>query len=185
MGTRLLSSLLTFILTFFVFLPTSHAESVELGTSLAMTSVEEWVPTQGDYVMVDLSTNTGYLASEDGRLLAPFDVVSGQKNIVNYIGLRYWAETPEHEWTVKQKFVKEDRVTFGQRGLFLRLYLDNKFTHYGIHAYKYADSLLSLDDDERYQSMGCILVSEDVLTIIEEVFEANEEEGMRVLTYRG
>lgn len=143
-----------------------------------------WEASEGDFLTVDLSTNTGYLNSLDGTV-AEFPVVSGQKNVVNYIGLRYWAETPQRSWVIKNATIKPDRVTFGNTGSFLRMWDANGFTHYGIHAYRYGEGLLSLEEDNRYQSMGCILVSESVLDKIEEVLDANAAHGLRVVTYKG
>jgi len=182
------SKLRLFLISLLLFLgifasPTTTSQAIWL--NMFEREVSEWQAGAGDYITLDLSTNTGFLNSVDGLRTASFPIVTGQKNVVRYIGLRYWAETPVREWVMKKKNIKGDRVTFGKTGKFFRLFDDNNFTHYGIHAYRYGDDLLSLTDKDRYKSMGCILVSDDVLAVIEGVFEKNKGRGVRVVTYKG
>jgi hypothetical protein len=82
------------------------------------------------------------------------------------------ASTPVAKWTVLSSHIQPDRVTFGATGEFLRLYRDGKTrTHYGIHSYKYIDEFLASDD--RYRSMGCVLVTDGVLDLLQAAFTLN------------
>ena len=74
-----------------------------------------------------------------------------------------------------------DRITFGPKGRFLRLYKDGEeYTSYGIHDYAYIDKILSQDTEGRYFSMGCILVNQEVLDLLEETYTLN---GNRLEVY--
>jgi len=147
--------------------------------------ISHWEPASGDYLKFDLSTNTGYLMSADNSVSFSFPVATGQKRRVNYIGLDYWAETPAREWIIKSEHIKSDHVTFGRTGRFLRLYADGHYTHYGIHPYRYIDRILTSSADFRYQSMGCILTTEEVMDVLDKIFVLNKDEGVRVVTYKG
>ena len=124
----------------------------------------------GDTLIVDTEVNVGYLVHRNGGY-TKFVVATGQRRVVRYIGRTYNARTPNTEWSVLDKEVKGDRTTFGKQGLFLRLYDEDGRTAYGIHSHRSADIMLS--EIERYRSMGCIIVSQEVLDIVEATFEGN------------
>lgn len=128
-------------------------------------TLEQWVPAARDQMIVDTKNNVGYLVHESGESLS-FPVATGQKRTVRYIGRVYNAKTPDRQWIAKTQEVKGDHVTFGPRGIFLRLFMDGGDTEtaYGIHGHR--DSAVMLAGDDRYRSMGCILVSEEMLTVI-------------------
>ncbi len=131
---------------------------------------EAWVPVAGDRVIVDTQANVGYLVHEDGTYLE-FPVLTGQKRYVYYIGRGYYAATPEKTWTVREVEVKGRSMTFGETGTFLRLYDEGERTAYGIHSHLTFEKMLS--EGDRYRSMGCVLVSEDILKLIVKTFETN------------
>lgn len=136
------------------------------------TDVAEWEPAIGDTFVVDVGTNTGYLVHEDGRSLS-FPVATGRKEYVHYIGRYYKANTPIRTWTAEQKQIKGDRRTFGVSGRFIRLFRDGENSPYGIHSYfKVADWM---QEDERYFSMGCVVVTEEIMDVIEKTFDVNEK----------
>lgn len=66
---------------------------------------------------------------------------------------------------------KSRSVTFGQNGTFLRLSYNHEETSYGIHSHLYVQKMLARDN--RYGSMGCIIVSEDILDVLQETFRVN------------
>jgi len=147
-------------------------------------SVDSWQPAVGDRFVVDTKSNEGFLIHTDGRYLR-FDVVTGQQKWVYYIGRHYNAKTPTWDWTVKSKDIKGDRITFGPSGRFLRLYKDGEErTAYGIHEYGYEEEMFEKRDD-RFQSMGCVIVRTDMMDILDATFALNEEEGMQVFTRYG
>lgn len=130
----------------------------------------QWIPQEGDVMTVDVSSNTGYFLHPDGSFLS-FPVATGQKRNVSYIGLYYYAATPVQQWKVQSMDIKSDRVTFGKAGRFLRLYRDDEQTAYGIHAYN--PETWMFRDGDRYRSMGCIVVQETILDIIEATYHLN------------
>ncbi len=132
-------------------------------------------------MIIDTDSNIGYLIHKEGGY-ASFPVVTGQKRVVRYIGRTYDARTPNKPWSMLSKEVKGDRTTFGKQGLFLRLYNADGETAYGIHTHRSADMMLAAQ--ERYRSMGCILVSQIVLDNIEATFEGNGSR-LDVLTTAG
>lgn len=139
----------------------------------AFVALEEWQVEAGDQFVVDLSTNMGYLVHEDG-MMTEFTVATGRKQTVTYIGMTYYAETPARSWEVQTRHEKGDRITFGKSGRFLRLYMNGEErTSYGIHSYIDIDEVLSWDAEDRYFSMGCVLVTEHVMDILEETYDAN------------
>ena len=141
-------------------------------------ALDQWIPQAHDRMLVDVQENVGYLIHADGSYVS-FPVATGQKKVVSYIGRTYFAATPEKQWTIKSIDIKGDRTTFGTTGRFLRLYgEDGKMTPYGIHGYAYQSIL---EGASRYRSMGCIIVSEKVLSILERTFASNEG-AIRVLT---
>jgi len=131
---------------------------------------DAWVPLAGDRVIVDTAENIGYLARENGDFTS-FPVLTGQKRVVRYIGRVYNAATPERNWTVQSVDVKGRSMTFGETGTFLRLYDEGEKTAYGIHSHLTFQKML--DEGDRYRSMGCVLISEDVLQLIVATYDAN------------
>jgi hypothetical protein len=146
-------------------------------------TIAEWQPEAGDVFIVDTKENTGTLLHPDG-IRTSFRVVTGQRNTVRYIGRVYDARTPARSWTALSKEMKGDRTTFGKDGVFLRLTNNNtdEETPYGIHTHRSADKMLA--EDYRYRSMGCIIVSEEILSIIESTFALNGN-MLPVLTTNG
>lgn len=142
----------------------------------------EWQPQKGDSFMVDTKNNIGYLVHTDGRYYK-FDVVTGQRRGVCYIGRCYFAATPNWEWRAKSMDIKGDRITFGPTGRFVRLYKDGtENTAYGIHEYKYEDKMFS--ENERFGSMGCVIVRKKIMDVIEETFNVNDGD-FEVITKHG
>ncbi len=134
------------------------------------TEFSEWQTMVGDTLIVDTEMNVGYLVHLDGGF-TQFPVATGQRRVVRYIGRTYNAKTPNRNWTVLDKEVKGDRTTFGPQGLFLRLFDEDERTAYGIHTHRSIEMMLAGQD--RYRSMGCILVSQMILDNIEATFEGN------------
>lgn len=135
-------------------------------------TVSAWEPRVGDTLHIDVRSNVGYLIHDDGEFLV-FPVVTGQKRYVYYIGRYYFAATPVADWTVQSVDIKDDRVTFGKTGRFFRLYQGEESTSYGIHGYDPEDWMFR--EGDRYRSMGCIIVREEILDIISKTYEINSE----------
>ncbi len=138
-----------------------------------------WQPTAGDVFVVDVPKNTGYLVHENGETL-PFPVATGRKETVRYIGRSYRAETPIRTWTAEQMQIKGDRRTFGVSGRFIRLFRNGENSPYGIHSYYKVSEWMQ--EDNRYFSMGCIVVTEDIMDIMEKTFTVNEEKMIVITT---
>lgn len=160
-------------------LPIASANS--LPSEQAPTNIEEWQPIAGDSFVVDTEENIGFLVHADGGYTS-FPVVTGQHRVVRYIGRVYDATTPVRTWTALTQEVKGDRITFGKRGLFLRLFRSgDDRTPYGIHSHAYAEKMLGSID--RYRSMGCIIVSDSVLDILVATYDLNEQRLSVVTVY--
>jgi hypothetical protein len=140
-----------------------------------------WVPERGDEMIVDTAENVGYLVHANGDYTS-FEVATGQKRVVRYIGRTYDARTPNHAWVAKSLEKKGDHVTYGISGRFLRLYEDDERTAYGIHPYKFEDKMMS--ENDRFGSMGCIIVREAIMDIVERTFELNGD-ALPVTTVHG
>ena len=151
-------------------------------SELPPTPADLWQAQTGDALIVDTKENTGYLIHANGGYLA-FPVVTGQRNVVRYIGRVYNGATPARSWAALTKETKGDHTTFGKDGTFFRLFLgDGEETAYGIHTHAYADTMLA--KDYRFRSMGCIIVSKEILGIISLTFELSGQR-MPVLTTFG
>lgn len=136
--------------------------------------IEDWTPETGDHLMVDTSSNNGYLLRADNSLYTEFPVITGQKRTVHYIGRTYNAATPDWNWVMKSRHIKGDRITYGPTGRFLRLYKDGtEYTSYGIHEHRSEERMFG--EESRYQSMGCIIVQSSILDMIEQTYELNGE----------
>ncbi|HVW66117.1 MAG TPA: L,D-transpeptidase family protein [Candidatus Peribacteraceae bacterium] len=142
--------------------------------SPAFIPVQEWVPMQHDRFIADTEANMGYIVHDDGSYTA-FRIGSGQQKTVHYMGITYDAATPLAHWEVKSTTIQTDRGTFGPTGFFLRLYENGKdYTSYGIHSTGNINDILAGND--RYKSMGCILVSNQVLNLLAKTYELNDHD---------
>lgn len=148
-----------------------------------------WTPIPGDRVVVDVSQSIVYLVHTNGEFLA-LDGLTGQNRVVRYDGITYNASTPEREWEVRSDGLhkKGRSVTFGE-GRFFRLswpgHIDprtgNETTAYGIHSHRTFEKMLK-DKNEMtawdrqgngQRSMGCVLVSESDLDLVQQTWETN------------
>lgn len=144
--------------------------------------LEQWQPEAGDRFIVDTRENVGYLVHENGHYTAT-KVGSGKQQIVRYIGRVYDATTPDNYWVVQSSHIQPDRITFGETGRFLRLYDDGvTYTAYGIHPTANIDEILA--GENRYKSMGCVLVSEAMMDILMDTYALNGER-LEVVTRHG
>ena len=134
------------------------------------TDLSHWTPAIHDRFIADTKQNIGYIVHENGDYTM-FRIGSGKRQEVNYGGHTYNAATPETIWHVESTTYQTDKITFGKSGFFLRLYDNDAFTPYGIHATANIDDLLTWDD--RYRSMGCILVSNEVLDVLAHTYVLN------------
>ena len=146
----------------------------------ASTPLSLWEPQQGDSFVVDTRENMGYLVHENGSFTA-FPVVTGQRRVVRYIGRTYNASTPNQVWNVKSTHIKGDRMTYGKTGRFMRLFDEDGLTAYGIHGYGNEEEMFGRDS--RYGSMGCVIVRERILDIIERTYGLNENALTVITTY--
>ena len=137
--------------------------------------LSKWKISEGDRFLVDIETNQGFLVHKNGWYYQ-FPIVTGQQRHVYYIGRSYFAQTPSEDWVVKKLDRKRPgTVTFGRTGRFFRLYIDGeKRTAYGIHGHR--DAEFMINSNMRYRSMGCILVNETMLDVIQKTYEKNGEE---------
>lgn len=161
----------------------SFVLSITSATALAPSAIplSLWTPMERDSFFVDTQSNVGYLIHGDGAFTS-FPLLTGQRRVVSYIGLRYDATTPEGEWIVKSQHIQPDRITYGMNGKFLRLYTDGKeYSHYGIHTHRYVEEMIQSGD--RFRSMGCIIVSEDIYNLLERTYEKNQGELAVVTKY--
>jgi hypothetical protein len=143
---------------------------------------EQWKPRVGDVVVADITSNTIYLVHPDAHYY-PSLMASGLQKDINYLGEKYYAQTPVAHWTVKQRMYQIDKTDFGQTGLFLRLYRDGVTkTAYGIHSHKNIAAWLK--SPERYKSYGCIVVTESVLALIDQTYKMNGN-SLEVYTTNG
>ncbi len=134
----------------------------------------DYQPSEGDYFLVDIEDAVGYLANDERRVYTSFPIMTG--------ALR--TPTPEKDWVVKEKNIQRNRVVFAESGEFFRMFLDGgeTFTHYGIHGYGFFEEEIARGT--KYLSLGCVLVADDVLDMIEESYMENGE-SLRVSTREG
>lgn len=151
--------------------------SVAAGSGTA--DVATWQPATGDTFVVDVASNTGYLVHANGEQLS-FPVATGRKGYVSYIGRHYKAETPIRTWTAEQAEIKGDRRTFGVSGRFIRLFRNGENSPYGIHSYYKEKEWMNADG--RYFSMGCIIVTEEMMDMLQKTFTTNQEKMMVITT---
>lgn len=151
-------------------------------TSLQQIPLDQWQPAYGDTFIADTRSNIGYLVHADGTY-ATTRIGSGRREVVHYMRITYNASTPSDDWNVGEIDTQTDRQTFGKDGTFMRLYRDGTDrTSYGIHSVGNINELLAADD--RYKSMGCVLVSDEVLAILLETYKLNDN-SLAVLTVDG
>ncbi|MBT5468710.1 L,D-transpeptidase [Candidatus Peregrinibacteria bacterium] len=151
-------------------LPVQGSEAAPVAYSVSST---DWEIEPGDKVLVDTDSNTGYMFHEDGRYLE-FEVVTGQRRFVSYIGRYYNAATPTWNWVAKTMHIKGDRLTFGPSGRFLRLYKDGEeHTAYGFHEYGQEEEIFT-GMNTRFRSMGCIIVRTVIMDLIVSTWEQND-----------
>ncbi|MBI5155703.1 hypothetical protein HZA45_00360 [Candidatus Peregrinibacteria bacterium] len=144
--------------------------------------LSQWVPQTGAVFLVDTKDALGYLINTDGSFTA-VPVILGQNRNIHYLGRTYLATTPEASWVVKKVDTQSDRIMFGKDGTFLRLFKNGvSSTPYGIHTNANIDNMLA--SDSKYYSYGCILVTKNVLDILEKMYEANDG-SLRVVTMFG
>ncbi len=153
-----------------VLVPTQALAFSLLPSEIPATDFHAWQMMIGDSIIIDTRANIGYFVHAYGGF-TQFVVATGQKRVVRYIGRTYNAKTPDQSWAVLNKETKGDRTTFGKYGLFLRLYDADGETPYGIHSHRSAGEMLA--SSMRFRSMGCIIVSQAVLDVIEAMYEAN------------
>lgn len=143
-----------------------------LPSEIPETPIAEWKPKEGDALIIDTKENMGYLVHADSGYTS-FPLVTGQRRVVRYIGRTYNAATPERQWVAASIDTKGDRTTFGVRGTFIRLNYKEEDTPYGIHSHRYVDVMMARE--QRYGSMGCIIVTDAILDVLLKTFEINGE----------
>ena len=150
----------------------AYSQGTVIPSETPSTPLGEWYAGKGDIFVVDTKENTGYLVNQNGSYLK-FSVATGQRRVVRYIGRGYDATTPTGYWIASSKEKKGDRITFGKEGTFFRLFKNGRDqTSYGIHAHAYGAKMLS--DEVRFKSMGCIIVSSEILSVLEITFALND-----------
>lgn len=150
---------------------TMHASAAH---AARMIPANQWITEPGDRLIVNVQTNWGYLFHERNADYFSFPVVTGQQRMIQYIGMHYFAATPTGHWTVMDDAIKTDHDTFGPTGYFLRLFDDSgRRTAYGIHGNAHSDTWLAQDIPYRFRSAGCIIVGDDVLSILKKSYAMN------------
>ena len=170
-----MSTVATTLLGLILALPTPpilHGAALEAEPAPYEISENRWRMQEGDRVIIDTKTNEGFLFHTDGRYLR-FPIVTGQRRFVSYIGRYYNASTPNWHWTAKSMDIKGDRVTFGPSGRFLRLYKDGDRTAYGFHEHRDELEMFEEGAEERFRSMGCIIVQTDTMNLLVNTFLNN------------
>jgi hypothetical protein len=123
----------------------------------------DYQASSGDYFLVDIENALGYLVNETSRFYTVFPIMTGAKR----------TPTPVKDWVVLEENIKSDRITFDESGEFFRMFLNDGATRtgYGIHGYAYFD--FEIANGRKFLSLGCVLVSDANLDLIEESFIAN------------
>ncbi len=125
---------------------------------------QDFHPSVGDYFLVDIENALGYLLNESTQYYTVFPIMTGSKR----------TPTPEREWVVLQKNIQPNRVVFSKSGEFFRMFTNGTTrTSYGIHGYGYFD--MEIERGTKFLSLGCVLVADDVLDMIENSYLANGE----------
>jgi len=139
-------------------------EVFEKDVSFAWKNVPyyEYIASEGDYFLVDVSAGIGYLMNDNTRYFTGFPVMTGGKR----------TPTPYKEWVVLQKDIKSNHIFYSASGEFFRMFENGtKRTGYGIHGYAYFDK--EVLNGRKFLSWGCIMVADDVLDLLEESYIAN------------
>lgn len=160
---------------------------IPCSVSAAEQSREHWAPRTGDRVVVEVNTSTVYLIHTNGDFVT-LNALTGQHRGVTYDGISYYAATPERDWEIRSMDIKGRSVTFGE-GRFLRLSwpgtIDprrgDESTAYGFHSHLSFERMIADKAEANawdpngtgWRSMGCILVSEEDLSLIEETWHLN------------
>jgi len=144
-------------------------------------TVTDWQPEAADEIFVDVSANIGYILHENGDYIS-FPVATGLQKQIYWVGKKYFAATPVDSWVIQARDIQIDKVMFGKTGRFFRLYVDGGKTSYGIHGYAYFQKWL--EEDDRYKSYGCIVVSEAILDIVDATY-VKAGKTIRVTTMSG
>ncbi len=153
----------------------------------AQAESASWEAQAGDRVLVDTENSLIYLLHENGEFIT-LNGLTGQHRNVCYIGRCYFAATPTGAWTVKEVEKKGRSTTFGD-GRFLRLYQadgdggDDGYgkTAYGFHSHAQFAAMLKDKLEKKgydkegkgWRSYGCILLSEEDLSLVVASFDAN------------
>ncbi len=133
----------------------------------AEVPVAIWEPEAMDRLYVDVTDNVGYIVHENSDYIR-FPVATGLQKEIYWLHKRYYAGTPIRSWTVSEKTTQTDRVMFGKTGRFFRLNVNGTDTNYGIHGFAYFQKWLK--EDDRHRSYGCIVMSEEMLDIVEATY---------------
>ncbi|QQR83123.1 hypothetical protein IPJ72_04920 [Candidatus Peregrinibacteria bacterium] len=163
-----------------------------------------WSFQPGDWIQVELSTNTlRFHRWDSSQISIPFQVGSGldQDENIYYAGAYYNPRTPAAQWMIKENNRQNSFAVFGtletdENGApideqpFLRLYRayeNGQYvrTKYGVHTTPYFERIV--EKRNGYGSFGCILTDYSLLKFIESMYEfqvANGAEGLRVVTTR-
>lgn len=142
--------------------------------------LSQWHAQAGDRFIADTQENVGYLVHEDGSYTSMV-IGSGRRETVHYIGKTYDATTPPAQWEVQDINIQNNRAIFGKTGRFLRLFQQDEYTNYGIHSVGNIDDILA--SDNRYMSMGCVLVNDAILDILIATYHLNGDSLDVVTTY--
>ncbi|MFH1284528.1 MAG: L,D-transpeptidase [Candidatus Peregrinibacteria bacterium] len=135
---------------------------VKVSSGWVNVSYTEFFPSSGDYFVVNVTDGRGYLMNGITRFYTDFPVMTGTPG----------HSTPCKDWVVLEKNIQSNRIVFSKSGEFFRLFADGtKRTSYGIHGYAYFDK--EIENGRKFLSLGCIMVADDVLDIIEESYIAN------------
>jgi len=152
-----------------------------LPSEMPETPLSVWEVRAGDALVVDTQKNIGYLIHENSGYTS-FPLITGQRRWVWYIGRSYNATTPVRRWVATSVDIKGDRTTFGPRGIFLRLQYKDEDTPYGIHSHRSVERMMT--EYDRFGSMGCIIVKDEILDLLLDTFERNGKK-MTVRTVYG
>jgi hypothetical protein len=122
----------------------------------------EYTPSFGDYFMVDVANGLGYLMNDSTKFYTSFPLMTGASG----------TPTPYKEWVVLEKNIQSNRVIFAESGEFFRMFENGtRRTSYGIHGYGYFEEEIA--NGRKFLSLGCILVADDVLDLIERSYIEN------------
>ncbi len=158
MFTRMFRTIGFFYLCLFTFVTFSvaHAGAWEI------YSYNDFEPSEGDRFLVDINNALGYLINYENKSYTVFPIMTGAGR----------TPTPEKEWVILEENIQPNRIIFAESGEFFRMYANGETrTGYGVHGYAYfAEEMVK---GTKFLSLGCVLVADNVLDLIEESFIAN------------